>query len=106
MARHACPANHTMLVHITPNTENLGTPLEPPGCIEPLCQPVGKPSDILEVTPIELTLVRESESHEWPQRELAALLMGWIIEERRLYGPPNREDIIVLNSFGVWFPMH
>ena len=32
--------------------------------------------------------------------------MGWGIEERRRYGAPNREDIIVLNGFGVWFPMH
>ena len=60
MTRRACSANHTMPVHITPDTEILGTWLEPPGCIEPLCQPVGEPSDILEVTPIGLTLVMES----------------------------------------------
>lgn len=94
--------DHTMLVCTTPDTEILGRQLEPPGCIQPLCLLVGDPPN----TPIELALVIESERHEWPQRELATPLMGWVIEERRGYGPPNREDTVVLYDFGIRFPMH
>ena len=69
----ACSANHTMRVRITLDTEILGGRLESPGCILPhtFSFQLEEQADILEVTPIELTVVMEPERDEWSHRELA-----------------------------------